>query len=255
MNYYLTLILLLWVYFSSFFILSIFKKRNDIVDIAWGIGFILASWSSLFLSSNYSPKHLLVSLLITLWGLRLALHIYSRNRNKKEDYRYLAWRKEWGKNFYLRSYLQIYMLQALLLFLVVSPVLILNHSVSVDFNSFDILALSIWLFGFIFEAVSDYQLSLFIKKSENKGKIVQSGLWRYSRHPNYFGEVTLWWGIFLFAFSSTLNPLTLIGPLTITILILFVSGIPLLEKKYDHNPQYLEYRKKTSIFFPLPPKT
>jgi len=255
MNYYLTLILLLWVYFSSFFILSIFKKRNDIVDIAWGIGFILASWSSLFLSSNYSPKHLLVSLLITLWGLRLALHIYSRNRNKKEDYRYLAWRKEWGKNFYLRSYLQIYMLQAFLLLLVVSPVLILNHSTSPSLNPFDILAFSIWLLGFIFEAVSDYQLSRFISNPKNKGQIIQSGLWRYSRHPNYFGEVTLWWGIFIFAFSSTINPLTLIGPLTITTLILFVSGIPLLEKKYDDNPQYLEYRKKTSIFFPLPPKS
>jgi len=255
MSYYLTIVFLLWLYFNFFFVLSIFKKRNDIVDIAWGLAFILASWSSLFLSSNYSLKTILVSLLITVWGLRLALHIYSRNRNKKEDYRYLAWRKEWGRNFYLRSYLQIYMLQAFLLLLVVSPVLILNHSPSPNLTPFDLLALSVWLFGFIFETVSDYQLSRFIGNPKNKGQIIQSGLWRYSRHPNYFGEVTLWWGIFIFAFSSTINPLTLVGPLTITTLILFVSGIPLLEKKYDDNPQYLEYRKKTSIFFPLPPKS
>jgi len=252
MNYYLILALELFLYMTFWFIVSLLKKRNDIADIAWGLGFVLLSWSG-SLMSGLNLRSLMVNLLVTVWGLRLAWHIYRRNQNKPEDYRYQAWRKEW-KFFYLRSYLQIYLLQGLLLYLIVSPVLFINHSVFFSFRYLDILGLIIWMIGFYFESAGDKQLKQFISNPANKGKLMDQGLWRYSRHPNYFGEVAQWWGIFIIALSIPSGLITIISPVTITVLILFVSGIPLLEKKYSGRKDFEEYKKRTSIFIPLPPK-
>jgi steroid 5-alpha reductase family enzyme len=239
---------------SLWFIISVLKKRNDVADVAWGLGFVLLSWSSFFISGVGSTRGLLVGILVTIWGLRLAWHIYSRNKNKTEDYRYLAWRKEWGKWFYIRSYFQVYILQGFLLFLIVLPVLIINKNTGQAINLLDVVGLVVWLVGFFFESVGDKQLALFIKDPANKGKIMQSGLWKYTRHPNYFGEVTQWWGIWLVALSVPLGWLGLIGPITISFLILKVSGVPLLEKKMEENPEFIEYKKRTSIFIPWLPK-
>jgi steroid 5-alpha reductase family enzyme len=253
MNYYLTLAVILFGYMTFWFILSFIKKRNDIADIAWGFGFIMMSWVGFFVG-NMTIRGVLVNLLVTVWGMRLAWHIYKRNRNKKEDYRYAAWRKEWGKWFLLRSFLQVYILQGFFLYLIVQPVLFIHNEPGSILDIVDIIGILIWGIGFYFESTGDAQLKEFISNPENKGKLMETGLWRYSRHPNYFGEVTQWWGLFMIALSIPGSIFTIIGPLTITILILFVSGIPLLEKKYAGRPDYEEYKKRTSIFFPLPPK-
>ena len=255
MSYFLVLASVLFLYMSFWFGLSLLKKRNDVADVAWGLGFILLAWTSFLLGPAQSPRGLIVGLLISVWGIRLAWHIHTRNRGKAEDYRYATWREEWGRWFYLRSYLQVYILQGLLLFLIVSPVLLINKSINTDFNYFDLLGVAVWLFGFIFELVGDAQLANFIKNPLNKGKLIQAGLWRYTRHPNYFGEVTMWWGIWLVALSVPYGLLGIIGPLTITVLILKISGIPMLEKKMTLNPDFAAYKKRTSVFIPWFPKT
>ena len=252
MNYYFTLALILFIYMSSWFIVSLLKKRNDVADIAWGLGFVIMTWSSFFLSTASGWRAFLVATLVSVWGLRLAWHIHKRNKNKTEDYRYLAWRKEWGKYFYLRSYLQVYLLQGFLLFLIVLPVLIINKNSSANLGWLDLVGLAIWFLGFYFEAVGDAQLAKFIQNPDNKGKLMQSGLWAYTRHPNYFGEVTQWWGIWLIALSVPNTLFAIISPITITFLILKVSGIPLLEKKMDENPEFESYKKRVSMFIPLP---
>lgn len=250
MSNYLLLALILFGYMSLWFLISVVKKRNDVADVAWGLGFILLTWSSFFLFASFSLRGLIASILVSIWGSRLAWHIHRRNRNKKEDYRYLAWRQEWGRFFYIRSYFQVYLLQGALLYLIIVPVLLINSNAGSSFNVIDSLGILVWLLGFFFEAVGDAQLARFLQDPANRGKIMQSGLWRYSRHPNYFGEVTQWWGLFLLALSLPSGWIGIIGPLTITILILKVSGIPMLEKKMAENPGFAEYKRKTSIFIP-----
>lgn len=254
MNTYLTLAIVLLVYMSLWFAVSLIKKRNDVADVAWGLGFVLMTWTSFFLSGTSGARGILVGVLVSIWGLRLAWHIYRRNKGKTEDYRYLAWRKEWGSWFFVRSYLQVYLLQGVLLFLIVMPILIINGSPVQALGWLDIVGVAVWLIGFYFESVGDAQLAQFIKNPENKGKILQTGLWAYTRHPNYFGEVTQWWGLWLVALSVSNGWLGIIGPLTITILILKVSGIPLLEKKMAENPDFGAYRQRVSVFIPLPPR-
>jgi len=253
MSYYLTLALLLLAYMSLWFLLSLVKKRNDVADVAWGLGFVLMAWTSFFLSGTLGSRGLLVGILVSVWGFRLAWHIHRRNKGKKEDYRYLAWRQEWGKWFYFRSYLQVYLLQGLFLFLIVLPVLIINKNSASLLGWLDFLGVAVWILGFYFEAVGDAQLAQFIKNPANKDKIMQSGLWAYTRHPNYFGEVTQWWGLWLIALAVFSGWVGIIGPITITFLILKVSGIPMLEKKMSENPDFLEYKRRVSVFIPLPP--
>jgi steroid 5-alpha reductase family enzyme len=254
MNEYLILILCLFSYMSLWFIISLFLSRNDVADVAWGSGFVLLSWISFFIFGNGQISALLINISVSIWGLRLSWHIFIRNRGKKEDYRYLEWRKQWGKWFYLRSYFQVFLLQGFLLFLILLPVIFINSQSKAFINLYVLVGLIIWLIGFAFEAIGDWQLSQFIKRRENKGKIMQSGLWRYSRHPNYFGEVTMWWGIYISTLGYSYSFYNIIGPLTITFLILFVSGVPLLEKKYADRAEFEEYKKRTSVFIPLPPK-
>ncbi len=253
-EYYLYLGWVVSLYMTFWFIISIIKKRNDVADIAWGLGFLLIAVIS-YLEKDFSfDRGFLSTLLIVFWSIRLSTHIYLRNRNKKEDYRYKAWRDKWGKSFYLRSFLQVFLSQGLLMLIIVSPVVIVNIYRGGPFQILDLLGLFIWIIGFLFESVGDYQLIKFIENPDNKDKIMQSGLWKYTRHPNYFGEVAQWWGLWIIALSVPYGYLGIIGPLTITILILKVSGIPLLEKKMDNNPEFQEYKKKVSIFLPLPPK-
>jgi len=250
MSYFLTLILILFTYMNLWFVVSLLKKRNDVADVAWGLGFVLMTWTSFFLSDDSGVRGLLVGLLVSIWGLRLAWHIHARNKGKTEDYRYLAWRKEWGNWFYIRSYFQVYLLQGMFLFLIAMPVLLINKNIGGALGLLDFLGVAIWLVGFYFESVGDAQLARFIKDPANKDKLMQSGLWAYTRHPNYFGEVTQWWGIWLIALSVPNGVFAIIGPLTITFLILKVSGIPMLEKKMAEHPDFAEYKRKVSMFIP-----
>jgi len=254
MNFFGILALIIFCYMISWFGVSLVKKRNDVADVAWGLGFVLLAWASMFLAEATSIRSIVTVLLVSIWGLRLAWHIALRHRGKGEDYRYAKWRMEWGKWFFIRSYFQVYILQGLLLFLVVVPVLLINYNVGQAWGFLDLCGLFLWGIGFYFEVVGDAELSRFISNPENRGKLMQSGLWRYTRHPNYFGEVTQWWGIWLLALGVPYGWLGIIGPLTISILILKVSGVPLLEKKMAEHPEFASYRKRTSMFFPLPMK-
>jgi steroid 5-alpha reductase family enzyme len=253
MNYYASLAIILFLYMNLWFLYSLVKKRNDVADVAWGLGFVLIAWISYFLAEGSGDRALLVNILVSIWGLRLAWHIYSRNKVKTEDYRYLAWRNDWGKWFYVRSYVQVYLLQGFLLYLIALPIIGINKNIGLSPGWIDLIGVMVWLIGFFFEVVGDAQLATFIINPANKGKLIQSGLWAYTRHPNYFGEVTLWWGVWLISLSS-FNLISIIGPLTITFLILKVSGIPMLEKKMAENPEFAEYKRRVSVFFPLPPK-
>lgn len=254
MNYYSTLALVLWAYMSLWFAISLFRKRNDVADVAWGLGFVLLAWSSFIFSGTHGQRALLANTLVSVWGLRLAWHIYRRNRGKTEDYRYLAWRREWGKWFYPRSYAQVYLLQGALLFLTALPALIINRGEGGPLGSADGAGSCIWLFGFVFEALGDAELARFVKNSLNRGKTLQTGLWRYTRHPNYFGEVVQWWGIAVLAFGVPGGWLGILGPVTITVLILKVSGIPMLEKRMSKNPDFADYKRSTNALFPWFPK-
>jgi steroid 5-alpha reductase family enzyme len=229
---------LIWFYMTAWYFASILKKRNDIADVAWGLGFILVTFFNLIFNS--SSKLFISFILIFIWGTRLALHIYQRNKNKKEDYRYQAFKSN--------PYFKVFITQGFFMFLIALPVISSRGSLS-WFNYFGIL---VWLIGFYFESTADKQLKEFLQNPKNKGKIMQSGLWAYSRHPNYFGEVTMWWGIWLLNLAS--NWWTIIGPLTITYLILKVSGVPLLEKKYEGNKEFEDYKKRVSVFIPCFPK-
>jgi len=241
-------------YMIIWFIVSLEIKRNDIADVAWGGGFIVAAASSLVVSGRPTARAILVMLLVLIWGIRLALHIGLRNRGKEEDTRYRKWREEWGKHVVLRSFFQIFILQGVLLLLISIPVIVAISAKDGPLGPGDLIGALVWATGFIFEAVGDYQLLLFKKDPVNRGRIMRYGLWAYTRHPNYFGEVTLWWGIYLIALSVPGGWMTIIGPITITFLILGVSGIPMLEKHYEGNKEFEEYKLRTSAFFPFPRK-
>lgn len=253
LNFYSLIFFVIFVYMSFWFIVSLIKKRNDVADIGWGIGFVIISLISLFLS-NFYFINIVVFILVLIWAFRLSLYIYIRNRNKKEDYRYKEMSKSWGKYFYIISFLQVFLLQGLFMIMVSTPIII-NVFHNKLFNIyFFVLGIIFWIIGFLFETISDIQLYNFTKDKNNKGRILKSGLWKYSRHPNYFGEVLLWWGIFFISFYYPYQLIGIIGPITITFLILKVSGIPLLEKKFEGIEEFEEYKKRTSVFFPMPEK-
>lgn len=243
-------------YMTVWFFVSVLLRRNDVADAAWGIGFIVAASTVLAVSQESVTTRFAVALgCIVLWGVRLSFHIFARFRKKKEDSRYAKWREEWGRWFYVRSYFQVFVLQGILLLLVVSPVILLGALDNGGFNIMNALGLSLWMIGFLFETVGDWQLSRFLSSNPPKGAVMRSGLWRYTRHPNYFGEVTLWWGMFLLTMTGqTAMLLGILGPFTITFLILKVSGIPMLEKPFEGNPEFESYKRRTSAFFPLPPR-
>lgn len=235
------------------FIISLILKRSDIADTFWGIGFIIIVISSFFTNRNLQLSNLIINTLVILWGVRLSYHIFSRNLKKEEDIRYIEMKKSWGKNFYIMSYLQIFLLQSLLMYIIALPIIISNSNIG-NINFVTFLGFIVWLLGFIFESVGDWQLKNFIKKPENKGKIMTFGLWKYTRHPNYFGEVTMWWGIFLISINSGNWWLGILGPTTISFLILRVSGIPMTEKHFEGKLGWEEYKNKTSAFLPMIPK-
>lgn len=244
--------LAIFSFVTTLFVVSLIIKRNDIADIAWGPGIGIVAVMS-YVYGNGSALSLLITGIIVVWALRLGVHISMRNRGKREDPRYAAWREEWGRWVVLRSYLQVYLLQGSLMIVVGYPAVhaaVFGGAVP----ALAYLGVAVWLVGFVFETVGDYQLLRFIKNPENKGRIMRYGLWKYTRHPNYFGEVTQWWGVFVMVVAAPYGFVAIISALTITFLILKVSGIPMLEKQFDDNPEFQEYKKHTSAFFPALPK-
>lgn len=249
--------LVLAAYMTLGFIVSLVRRDNGIADIAYGGGFMLLALTTYALGPASIPG-LILSILVFIWGLRLSLRILKRNWNKPEDFRYAAWRKEWGNTFVVRSFLQVYMLQGAVIFIVSLPVMLANLYGESNIALLSLVGIGIWVIGFFFEAEGDRELDAFIRNSENKGKLMTRGLWKYTRHPNYFGESVMWWGIAIAALSLLSYGVAgfagFLSPILITFLLLKVSGIPMLEKKMQEHPDWNEYARKTSAFIPLLPK-
>ncbi len=244
------------LYMSSLFVVALVRKNNGIADVGYGIAFLVVSAAAVYFSPAVSVSSLLLCVPLFVWAFRLAFRIYRKNRGKPEDFRYKAWRDAWGTTFVWRSFLQVYMLQGVVIFLVALPITLAVAFPSAVFSSAMLWGgLLIWVIGFLFEAVGDAQLDRFIRNPENKGKIMQSGLWKFSRHPNYFGESMMWWGLAIASAGMTTYPFVVcVSPLLITFLLLKVSGVPMLEKRWEGNPEWESYKAKTSVFVPLPPR-
>jgi len=243
-----------FVYMTAVFLIALIIKDNSIVDVAWGPGFILVAAVTFLLRPGFEARRVLVCLFVVIWGLRLWAHVFLRNRGRGEDFRYAKWRRDWGRWFVPRSYFQVFLLQGIFMLVISSPLVLVNGSSIRGLTALDGLGAVLWLVGFIFEAVGDYQLKKFKQKPESRGKIMTTGLWKTTRHPNYFGEATLWWGIFLIGLSVPGGWAGIISPLTIGFLLVKVSGIPMLERKYAGNEEFLAYARRTSPFFPWFPK-
>jgi len=246
-------ILYLFLYFTMWYIIGLLKKNAGVVDIGWGMGFVILSW--FFTIQNPTLPSILTSVLVSIWGLRLSSHIYRRNHRKPEDFRYADFRNRWGKIYYIRSYFQLFLLQGVFMLLISLSFLYISQTASITILPLFILGITIWVIGFFFESMGDHQLRKFIADPQNKNKLIQTGLWKYTRHPNYFGEATMWWGIFIMGLSCGTPLYTILSPITITILVCFVSGIPMLEKGLTKYPDFLEYKERTSIFIPWFPKS
>lgn len=237
------------------FLVALYLRDNSIIDVAYGLAFILAAATTLYNFGMY-PLGGLLTALVCIWGLRLAIRIHERNRNKGEDFRYAGWRKEW-KWFKTRSFFQIFMLQGAIVFCIVSPVVLANTTEAPFLSTLSIIGIAVWLVGFFFETVGDYQLDRFIKDPANKGKLMDKGLWSITRHPNYFGEATMWWGIWLAAIPAILTfgwwavaVTWILSPALITFFLLKISGVPMLEKAMQNKPGWSEYAKRVSVFIP-----
>jgi steroid 5-alpha reductase family enzyme len=260
MNFFISAFLLtgvvILVYMTFFYFLSLILKRSDIVDIGWGLGFIFVTISLLLRSDMGNIKLQILTLLVALWGLRLAIHIFLRNKGKEEDFRYQNFKEKWGKGFWWKSYINIFLLQGIFMLLISTPLIYAFTFPTTELIWLDYLGIGVWAFGFLFESIGDYQLAKFIdrkKAGEAKSRFLESGLWSLTRHPNYFGEVVLWWGIWLISIDlGNLNSLiTVIGPITISYLIVFVSGVPLLEEKYEGEKEWEELKERVPKFFPV----
>jgi len=252
-------IVALFVFFNLAYIVAQIKKNNGLADMAWGLGFVVVAIVGLIVGKTYALYQLIITALVVLWGLRLFFYIGLRNWSKPEDFRYVNMRNKWKTHVALKAYFIVFMLQMTFLLIVSLPIQIAHAiDVTLDLTGYIIIGVGtlLWIIGFIFEAVSDAQLKAFKQDPQNKGKVMTKGLWAYTRHPNYFGEAVMWWGIWIISMStlSWVALIGIIGPTFIIYLLLFVSGVPLLEKKYKDNPEFQAYAKKTSIFFPLPPK-
>jgi len=245
----LVLLTVLWA-------VSVAVRDTSIVDVFWGSGFVVVAWLAFALGDGSRDRGLLLAVLTTIWGLRLSVHIGRRNLGHGEDPRYVAMRKRAGDAWPLRSLYTVFWLQGLLLWIVSLPVQVAMHDPTpAGLIWLDAVGVAVWAVGFFFESVGDWQLSRFKADPTTKGQVMDRGLWRYTRHPNYFGDFAVWWGLYLVALSAGSPWWTIVGPIVMTVLLTRVSGAALLEKGMaKRRPGYAEYVRRTSGFIPLPPK-
>ena len=238
-------------------LISLAYRNVTIVDSLWGLGFVLIAWLTLGMSDGYENRKMLIAILVTLWGLRLSIYLSWRNWGKGEDPRYGSWRKKSGDQFWLISLFKVFILQALFLWVISVTVQIGQLAAKPDTLTWlDGLGTFVWATGFMFESAGDWQLARFKSDPVNRGRVMNRGLWAYTRHPNYFGEFLVWWGIFLVTLSTPNSWWTIFSPIIVTAVLLKMTGIPLTEKGLIENrPGYSEYIKCTSAFVPwLPAK-
>jgi steroid 5-alpha reductase family enzyme len=247
--------LLILVYMIVIWLVSLLVRDASIIDFLWGPGFILVTWLAYLTTDGDTTRKIIVDALVIIWGLRLAAHIYLRNRGRGEDQRYRRWRQQAGSGWWWRSFFQVNLVQGVVMWVVALPLVAAQYPAQPPaFTPLDMLGIGLWLLGFVFEAVADWQLARFKANPANEGQVLDRGLWRYSRHPNYFGEALLWWGLCCFALAVGAW-WAIISPLLMTFLLVRVSGVTLLERGLkETRPAYDDYIRRTSSFIPMPPR-
>lgn len=252
----LTNLIVIVVVMVALWLVSTVRRDASIVDPFWGAGFVIVAWVAWYMNSPASLRVLILSSLTTVWGLRLSLFLLWRNRRHAEDRRYAAMRAHHGSRFWWVSLCTVFLLQAAILWFVSLPIqcaAALNSSVPPGW--LDAAGITIWGFGLFFETVGDWQLARFKMDPSNAGRVMDHGLWRYTRHPNYFGDFCVWWGLYLIAAAGGAW-MTVFSPLLISFLLSKVSGVRLLERTIaDRRPDYVAYMARTNAFFPGPRRT
>lgn len=255
LNIYVLAFILSLAINSFFFIFAVSKQTDKLTDLSYGLSFIAIAWLSLIIKANYQPATLLLLTMINLWGIRLSAYLLIRILTIKKDSRFDQMRHQPLK------FAQFWLSQAMAVAIISLPaVSLMSNTQNLNFNLISFLGLVIYLIGLCIETIADWQKFTFKKQSKNKDKWIGSGLWKYSRHPNYFGEMLVWWGVFIYVLPSLAKwqYLTIISPIFICFILLFVTGIPLLEKsykkKYANDPEFAKYQAQTNLLI-LGPKT
>lgn len=245
----------IFIFMVTMFIIAQLKKDNSIVDIGWGLGFVIIAFVSYFATGGEKDlRQTVVLILVTLWGIRLFLHLFIRSIGRGEDFRYVNFRKQWGKNATVIAFFRVFMMQGAIMLLLAYPIVLVNSAIAEGLDGAAIIGLIVWIVGFLFQTIGDYQLERFKKQKKHKEEILKSGLWRYSRHPNYFGEAAMWWGIFLIVLGVQNGWTAFFSAAFINLLLLKVSGVPFLDKRYAGNKDYQLYKQETNQFIPWIPK-
>lgn len=247
MEFHIQIVFIILVFMTCCYSIAQILKDNSIIDIFWGIGFILIAAFSYWI--HPSNAQFLNLICVTIWGLRLAIYLFVRNKGKGEDWRYQQMSMGWGKSAWLHAFFKIFMFQGICMFIVSLPIQQRDLNFS-KLSALHFIGSIVFLIGFLWESIADAQLMKFKSNAANKGKLLTTGLWAYSRHPNYFGEAVVWWGIFLISIPQGNWWISIIGAIFITFLLMKVSGVPFLESRFKSHPDYQEYINSTNTFFP-----
>lgn len=253
---YLLALLIITILMTLIWFISIIVRNVSIVDLFWGAGFVIVCIWYFINTDGLFIRKVIITSLTALWGLRLSVYLAWRNIGKGEDFRYREFRRKYGeKRYWWISYFQTFLLQGILMWLISAPLLGAQYAGSDrPFGIPDYIALFLWITGMIFETGGDIQMSVFRANPSNKGKVLNTGLWRLTRHPNYFGDSAVWWGYGVFSVAAG-SFLPAFGSVLMTLLIIRVSGVVMLEKSLkESKPEYREYTEKTSAFFPWFPR-
>jgi steroid 5-alpha reductase family enzyme len=248
--------LLIMFLMTFLWVISVIIRNVSIVDLFWGPGFVLTTGFYFLKTDGFESRKIILLVLVAIWGLRLSIYLAFRNIGKGEDFRYKQFRINYGeKRYWWISFFQTFLLQGILMWLISAPLLGAQYSGDNNHLSiFDYTGILLWITGFCFESGGDFQLARFKADPANKGKVLDKGFWRYTRHPNYFGDSAVWWGYGFICLASG-SYLPILGSVLMTALIIKVSGVALLEKTLkEQKPQYKEYIEKTSAFLPWFPK-
>jgi len=244
------------VLLTALWAVSVAVRDTSIVDVFWGSGFVVVAWVTYALADGSADRRLLLAVLTTVWGLRLTIHLARRNLGHGEDPRYTRMRERAGARWPLRSLFVVFWLQGVLLWFVSLPVQVGGHDPTpAGLTWLDGVGVAVWAVGLFFETVGDHQLTRFRADPQSRGQVMDHGLWRYTRHPNYFGDFAVWWGIYLVALAAGSPWWTVVGPVVMSVLLIRVSGAALLEQGMrKRRPGYEDYVARTSGFFPWPPR-
>lgn len=266
----LTNLLIVLALLSGLWLISVLLRDAGIVDIFWGLGFIAIAWSSWIQGSSkgfdanevqlgpaepFLSANLLLVGLVTVWGVRLATYLAWRNWGQPEDHRYAAMRHRGGTAFWWKSLLTVFWLQGGIMWIVSLPLQFCAASAITSINVWHIPGVLFWIIGMAFEAGGDWQLARFKSNPQNQGQILETGFWKVTRHPNYFGDFMVWWGFYLIAVNSGAPVWTAIGPAIMSFFLMFVSGVAMTERSMKRSkPAYADYIRRTNAFFPGPPR-